>query len=339
MSQTERLQRKSSLPHRAPSRDYRSTPLARLFKIVMLMHGGGHVTQRDLAQACECSDRQIRRYLNALEQAGVPFDTTRKRGYFLDPDWSPFHLSLNLMEVLALMLARQAVVGHAELPFAHSAQTAFDKVAALLPSHLRDRLEADQAIAFHNDGKRNYAEAPWGQLLTAMHRRETLEMEYYTISRDTTSVRHVDPYHIVWLQSYCHLIGYCHTRCKVINFALDGIRYVKPTGAVFTVQKDFSLADYLRGAAGPILGAPVEIVVRFDAELARYARRRNWVFPHTLTDEPDGAVLLRGTVRGLDDMRKELLTWGRHARVLEPTELRDSLLAEARAIAALYTPE
>ena len=98
----------------------------------------------------------------------------------------------------------------------------------------------------------------------------------------------------------------------------------------------FSLADHLKGAAGPLLGNPTEIAVRFDSEIARWAKRRAWEFPHTLTEQPDGTLLLRGTVRGLDDIRKELLSWGRHVQVLEPAALSAALLAEARALVALY---
>lgn len=318
------------------SRHQRGLALSRLFKIVMLMYSGGRLTQADFAAACGCSDRQVRRYLQALEEAEIPFDRNRERGYFLDPDWSPFHLQLSLTEVLALLLARQATVGREEMPFAHSSQSAFDKIAALLPANLREQLE-DPAISYYSSGKRKYAEAPWGLLLTSIHKREQLEMDYYTIGRDAYSTRRIDPYYIVWLQGYCHLIAYCcDIRKKVINFALDGIQALRPTGETFQMQPQFSLATYLKGAAGPVLGDLIEIVVRFDAELARYARRRNWDFPHTLTDQKDGDVILTATVRGLIDIRKELLTWGRHAFVIEPEELRKAILEEAQAITDLY---
>ena len=313
----------------------RGVALTRLFQILTLMYGGGRLTQRDLAVACGCSERQVGRDLNILREIGVPFDCTRKHGYFLEEHWSPLRLTLTTPEVMALLLARQSIVGRNGMPYAHSAQTAFDKIAALLPGNLRAQL-TEEAVAHYSSGKRNYATAPWGQLLDAIHRHERLEMDYYTISRDARSSRRIDPYHIVWLQGYCHLVAYCHTRRKVLNFALDGILSVQRTGETFTVPAEFSLADHLRCAAGPVLGDPLSITVRFDAEIARWARRRNWEFPHTLTDQEDGAVLLCGTVSGFSDIRKELLAWGRHARVLEPAELRDTMLAEARALVNLY---
>src|SRR5437867_2335904 len=90
----------------------KGTALARLFKIITLLHGRGRVTQQDMAEACQCSDRQIRRDLQALELANVPIHYDRgQRRYLLDPHWTPYQLTLTLSEALALLLARQATAG------------------------------------------------------------------------------------------------------------------------------------------------------------------------------------------------------------------------------------
>ena len=84
------------------SRNYRGAALARLLQIVTLMYGGGRLTQRDFASVCECSERQIGRDLIALRLAGVPFDNSRARGYYLEGNWSPLRLALTLPEVITL---------------------------------------------------------------------------------------------------------------------------------------------------------------------------------------------------------------------------------------------
>jgi predicted DNA-binding transcriptional regulator YafY len=45
---------------------------------------------------------------------------------------------------------------------------------------------------------------------------------------------------------------------------------------------------------------------------------------------------MTATVRGLADIRRELLSWGRHAKVIDPPELRQAMAEEARAMAAVY---
>lgn len=315
----------------------RGVALTRLIQIIVAVTGASRLRQQDLAAACGCSERTIRRDIETLKEAGVPIVCDRVKGCYLTDDWTLLKLSLTVQEVFALLLAREAVVGRPDLPFTHSTETAFEKIAGLLPASLRQQLTGNP-VAYQGTGQRDYSNAPWGQLLSAIQRRERLEMYYYTIGRDVYSTRKIDPYHIVWLGTTCQLIAYCYNNNKVINFALDGIQVLQPTGEIFTVPTTFSLAKHLEGAAGPMIGAPVEIWIRFDAEIARWAKRRVWQFPHTLEPQPNGDLDLRGTVRGLDDIRKEILTWGRHARVLSPQPLRDQLLTHARALVTFYEP-
>ena len=117
---------------------------------------------------------------------------------------------------------------------------------------------------------------------------------------------------------------------------IDAIRTLHDTGKTFTIPSDFDLDEYMRHSVGVLRGDPVEITVRFDSLHARYARRRHWEFPHTLTDEPGDTLLLRGTVAGLEEIRTELLRWGEGVTVIEPKELREAMLASALGIAAKY---
>lgn len=311
--------------------------LARLFQIVSLMHmrGAYRLTQADLAAACRCSIRTVGRSLNALEQAGVPFATDHTFGYRLQAGYTPFKAEFTLLETLALLTCREQVTGTGNMPLEHSAASAFEKIASLLPDNLRAHV--DQPVIGHVGGaKRNYAQAPWGTILTACTSHSTLEIEYYAISRDETTIRSVDPYQIVWLSGYCHLIAYCHMRHDVRNFSIDGIHRAERTGKSFQIPSDFSLAEHLKGATGPNLGEPVRISVQFSPDVARYARRRVWNFEHTVSTLPDGRLQLDGTVRGLKDIQRELLSWGSHVEVLEPAELRQLFANEARALTAIY---
>jgi len=107
------------------------------------------------------------------------------------------------------------------------------------------------------------------------------------------------------------------------------------TGLRFEPQPGFSLHEYLKNS-GPNSGKPTTIEVVFDPVVARYARRRLWDFERTLSALPDGALRMTASVRGLTDIKRELLSWGRHVEVIEPPELRQMMAEEARAMAAVY---
>src|SRR5579871_69414 len=312
--------------------------LTRLFVIVNLLQSGSRVTLADLAAACGCCTKTIQRDLTYLNEAGV--------AYVYDPALHSYTLlspvplltvQFSVEGTMAPALAKEAVVGQSGTPFEGAVHTAFEKVMALLPPAFRQELaEVPQFILFQSDTRRDYGAAPWKTLLAAARARETVEMDYFVLSRNEMTIRKVDPYCLTLRKGYWELVGFCHLRQEVRLFALDGIRSLRLTDQTFCMPKDFSLAEFMRGSVGVLRGDLTEIAVRFEPSVARWARRRKWEFPHTLTEEPDGTLMLRGTVSGLLEIQRELMQWGAGATVLEPSSLRAALLAKAQAIAAKY---
>ncbi len=59
---------------------------------------------------------------------------------------------------------------------------------------------------------------------TAIYRRKRIEFDYYTMQRDDTSSRLVDPYHLLYEGGRFYLVGYSHERKDVRVFRLSRIR-------------------------------------------------------------------------------------------------------------------
>ena len=176
-------------------------------------------------------------------------------------------------------------------------------------------------------------------LTCAAERQDVVEMHYHNLSRNEWSLRRVDPYGIVERNGYLQLVAHCHKNQAVREFALDRIRAPRTTGETFAKPPGFDFETYLHNSVGVLRGAPTSIVVHFDASIAAYARSRRWTFPHQLEEQPDGSVLLRGTVSGEDEIRVELLSWGSPVEVLEPATLRAAMHREAVALVERYGAE
>lgn len=321
--------------------DDRLRRLTRLFLITTTLHAGGHVTLQSLAAVCGCHRRTILRDLSFLEEAGVAchYDP-RRRSYVLDSPPAFLTVPFSLPEAMALGMAQEATLALAGAALEPALHAAFEKVIRLVPPRLRSEIEtARQAVAFEMGVRRDYSSAPWQVLLSALRLRQTVEMDYYSLSQDRTTTRRMDPYYLVLRQGFWNVVGHCHTRKEVRLFALDGIRSLRLTGETFVIPADFSLAEYLRGSVGVLRGETQEILVRFEPSVARWVKRRKWSFPCTLVEEADGSVLLRGTVSGLAEISRELLRWGALVTALEPPELRAMLRIEAEAIARKYQEE
>ena len=59
---------------------------------------------------------------------------------------------------------------------------------------------------------------------TAIFRRKTIEFDYYTMERDATGARKVDPYHLLFRGGQFYLIGHSHERDAIRVFRLSRIR-------------------------------------------------------------------------------------------------------------------
>jgi len=312
--------------------------LARLFIIANRLEEGGQIKRQDLLKACGCSLRTINRDLKLLKEAGVACQFDDKSQTYILKAPLPFQsVQFSLAEIMALAIAQEALLTQSGLPFVAALRSAFARITNRVPPRFKEALlNTRQAISFGSNIRRDYSQAPWQELADAATRRETVRMHYHNLRRKQQKFREVDPYRVTERNGYLILVGYCHDNHTVRDFALDRIRNVQPTGAKFTMLADFDLDEYLEGSVGTWRGELTHIVVRFEPEMAPYARQRQWEFPCQLEDGPEGSLFLRGTVSGTEGIRTELLSWGAGVEVLEPLALRERMRQEGEAIAARH---
>ena len=170
---------------------------------------------------------------------------------------------------------------------------------------------------------------------TAISRRKTIEFTYYTMERDETEKRKVDPYHLVFRSGQFYLIGLSHERDAVRVFRLSRIQgkvgYASKAEHDFSPPEDFDRRDYGQRADWQLgeIGARAKIFVRdriswlIERDFSRYGELR----PARKADDAPG----KGSVYETDyasprELIAWVLRWRQNAEVLEPEELR----AEAR---------
>ncbi len=171
---------------------------------------------------------------------------------------------------------------------------------------------------------------------TAISRRKTIEFTYYTMERDETEKRKVDPFHLVFRSGQFYLIGHAHERDAVRVFRLSRIQgkvgYASKAEHDFSPPEDFDRRDYgqradwqlgeIRGKAKIFIRDRVAWLVERD--YGAYGELR----PARKADDAPG----KGSVFETDyasprELIAWVLRWRQNAEVLEPEGLR----TEARA--------
>jgi proteasome accessory factor C len=172
---------------------------------------------------------------------------------------------------------------------------------------------------------------------TAISRRKTIEFTYYTMERDETEKRRVDPFHLVFRSGQFYLIGHAHERDAVRVFRLSRIQgkvgYASKAEHDFSPPEDFDRRDYGQRAdwqLGEIRGT-ARIFVRdriawlIERDFSDYGELR-------ATKKSDGAPGKGSVFETPYASPRELiawvLRWRQNAQVLGPEELREE--AEGR---------
>ena len=172
---------------------------------------------------------------------------------------------------------------------------------------------------------------------TAISRRKTIEFTYYTMERDDTEKRKVDPFHLVFRSGQFYLIGHSHERDAVRVFRLSRIQgkvgYASKAEHDFSPPEEFDRRDYgqradwqlgeIRGTAGVFVRDRISWLIERD--FGAYGRLR----PAVKADGAPG----KGSVFETDyasprELISWVLRWRQNAQVLGPAELREE--AESR---------
>ncbi len=327
-------------PRRADLEGDRLRRISRLLRILGLLQSGRRYGLADLASECACSTKTIQRDLSYWGDIDVHIDYDPARKTYTVCGDLPFKiLDLHLFEATSLALAQAAVASAQGLSLQRSIDSAFRKIRDLVPRDVAESLEGCRASLMNADGaKRDYSRAPLLKIVDAARRRLTLTVDYESRSSGRRR-RNIEPYRIAFVDGFWIVIARDPERGEVRNFALDRIHSAdsaipeKP----FRIPADWDIAEYMAGSVGVLRGERTEIALSFDGESAPWVSGRRWRFPHSLGEPAaDGSVILTGTVAGLDEITREVLSWGRHITVLAPDALRERVASEAKAIAAKY---
>jgi proteasome accessory factor C len=167
---------------------------------------------------------------------------------------------------------------------------------------------------------------------TAISRRKTIEFSYYTMERDATEDRKVDPYHLVFRSGLFYLIGHSHERDAVRVFRLSRIQgkvsYATKAEHDFTTPDEFDRRDYASRADWQMGSNAGRAKIFLSDRVDWLVEREYGGFGEMRTARPDDKAPGKGSIFETDYSSSRqlvawLLGWRQNAQVLEPAELAD----------------
>jgi len=158
------------------------------------------------------------------------------------------------------------------------------------------------------------------ELFAAVTERRSIECSYRGTSR------RLDPYGLVHRRGHWYLVA-GQGEVGVRSFRVDRMSSVVigDRAGAFTRPAGIRVADVLAEAPWEAGDDPTDVVVRFDPEVAWWARRRLTTRAR-ITEESDGALVARFPVANPDALIGWMIGFEDHAEILGPEEVRARML-------------
>lgn len=312
----------------------KTNKIERLFYILSYLNNYNSVTASELAEMCGTSTRTIYRDMRTLEELGVTYTYEGRSGYRLIS--KPVRIDGRLTEEEWMALTILPLVsrknGFIENPFYHAYRTGIEKVREFVgnKTHITSiGSELGKRIRLHDQPRdaKQYVITP--TLIEAMLTNQVIEVTYYSIYRDKISVRELEPYYLIPRGGNLYIIAYCRLREDIRMFRLSRIQNIKINKRTFQIPDTFDIESYLENRWSVMdEGKHITITVKFDHESARYVSEREFYSNTKIEKNNDGSILLSTTVKSVSEFLNWIRSFGMHAEVLEPLEIRDQLREE-----------
>ncbi len=317
--------------------------LRRLLRYREWLVTGRGFTMKQAIEELEVCQRTIYRDMDYVRTLGWDVEFCRqRRRWVLESEGADLPMvTLREGEMIALLVAEEALRCYEGTPYAAALRSAFQKLTPLLDAPVSLELSRSPLPRLMGPPARPVGREQFELLLRACQKRRRLEITYHSLARDEINTRRIDPYRLVLSAGNQYLIAYDHMRADFRTFALgERMREIRETGEEFAADPAFDLDRYLAEGFGIFHGGPVEEVqLRFSATVARYVREGTWSETEVKEALPGGGLLLRMRVPVNVGLVRFVLQYGAEVEVLAPSDLRAQVAETHRAALALYTLE
>lgn len=301
-----------------------------IFAILMILLAKRKVTRDYLAERFSVSKRTVSRYITELIDAGVPIISTSGHhgGYSLADDYIVDKSVLTEAESIRIKDALSKTV---PLYDDKVNLALIEKLNAVDAVRAQDRyvIKQDNLYIDYDDCQAAEIKSKIKTLSEAIEQTRATDIKY-TDARGAVSYRTIEPYTLVFKAGAWYIYAMCRLRGDFRLFKLTRISDLRKTSKRF-VKLESKLIEKLE------LEFYNEIYVDLEFEFFPAVMESvvDWLGMQAVT-ERGTKLVAHAEVPMNDALIKRLLSYGSSIKVLQPTDIRESLRDEAKRMTKLY---
>jgi proteasome accessory factor B len=324
------------------------SPLVRQWILLRLLSSRRFgLTVREAAEELGTHQKTIRRDLSCFQAAGFPLEEIAqghgRKAWRLSASPREAELSFAYDEALALYLGRRFLEPLAGTPFWAASQAAMRKIRAVLGDGAAEYAEGFSRFFHHTQtGAGDYSKKAdvIDALMVGIEDRKAVFITYRSLQATEPTTYDCYPYGLIYHRGSLYLVGHAPDRNEVRHWKVDRIEQAEVTKFPFSRPGGFDLQSHLRGAFGVFHGdGDIFVKIRFAPTVARYVQESRWHESQQLARQKDGSLLAGFRLSSTEEIKHWVLSFGRHAEVLEPRELREEIVEELRVLLGLMVPQ
>ena len=150
-----------------------------------------------------------------------------------------------------------------------------------------------------------------------------IKITYFNKMSGKTSTNTLDPYGFLYGERNHYLVAHHsdgYFGDNVHNFILGNIKSVEILDIPFVPVKNFNLQKYALESFGSYHEEPFDVEWLFDKEVAEEAAQYIFHPTQTITRNSNGSLTVKFRAGGKLEMDWHLYTWGKHVKVIKPTD-------------------
>ncbi|MBP6505856.1 MAG: WYL domain-containing protein [Rhodoferax sp.] len=321
------------------------TKTARVYNIEMLIRNRGHVSFQALLDELEVSPATLKRDLDYLkDQLGAPIEYDRfLNGYRFGEEYRGQKHELpglwfSERELYSLLMANQLLSEiDSEGVISRHMQPLLERIHQMLGTGEADAKTLLKRVKIISSAKRPVSSQFFELVGEALLKRKRLHMRYLTRGRGEVSERDVSPQRLVHYRTTWYVDAWCHTREKMLRFALDAIEAASLTGARAKEVPMRQVESEMDAGYGIYAGAKRQwATLRISAQAAQWVSREEWHPDQEGRWLEDGAYELKVPYSDDTELVMDVLRQGAQIEVLSPPSLRKFVHVRLEEAASTY---
>jgi proteasome accessory factor B len=268
----------------------------------------------------------------------IEYDSRRYGYYYSKPVENFPSMPMAEVEVFALLIADKALAQYHGTPWHTPLETAFKRLMGQLdPAASYTMSNLDSAISFRPFAPEETDLTIFERLTRSLQERREVTFQYRNLGAGEWNKRKTHPYHVACVDSHWYLFAFDLDRQAMRTFALSRMNDLTLTQKHFPKPKPFNLDEYLKGSFAVLKGrADHLVVVEFDVWATDLLRGRRWHSSQEFEVFSDGHSRLKMRLNSIKEVERFVLSFGTHARVVQPAELVARMKEVARALTQRY---